>query len=257
MKKLLTFILSITLSIPAWCQDEKICPVGEFHSVVAGSTMELALQESSQPSVKIIADKALMPYIQVYVRSRVLYVDMDEKSIPSDVRKLYKGKNAPVPVTRVLVSAPSLFKVSGTGNALITSYGGVVADTLTLSDKSVARDILLRVPSPRVIMDRSAQASLSYSGEVISLELSGNADCTLSGETGTLSFRAERKARLNSLSCNSRRVKADMKGSSEARVHAEEFLFVNLTGGSALYYTGIPAISVDQILKSTFAPYEK
>ena len=117
MKKLLTFILSITLSIAAWSQDEKICPVGEFHSVVAGSTMELALQESSQPSVKIIADKALMPYIQVYVRSRVLYVDMDEKSIPSDVRKLYKGKNAPVPVTRVLVSAPSLFKVSGTGNA--------------------------------------------------------------------------------------------------------------------------------------------
>ena len=251
MKKLLTFILSITLSTAVWSQDEKICPVGEFHSVVAGSTMELALQESSQPSVKIIADKALMPYIQVYVRSRVLYVDMDEKSIPSDVRKLYKGKNAPVPVTRVLVSA------SGTGSALITSYGGVVADTLTLSDKSVARDILLRVPSPRVIMDRSAQATLSYSGEVISLELSGNADCTLSGETGTLSFRSERKARLNSLSCNSRRVKADMKGSSEACVHAEEFLFVNLTGGSALYYTGIPAITVDQILKSTFAPYEK
>lgn len=255
MKKLLVFILSITLSIAAWCQDEKICPVGEFHSVVAGSTMELTLQESSQFQVKVMADKALMPYIQVYVRSRVLYVDLDEKSIPSDVKKLYKGKNAPVPITRVLVSAPTLSKVTGTGSSLISSYGGVVTDTLSLTDKSLARDILLRVPSPIVQMEKSARATLSYSGEVISLELSGNADCTLSGETGTLSFRSERKARLNSLSCNSRRVKADMKGSSEACVHAEEFLFVNLTGGSALYYTGIPAITVDQILKSTFAPY--
>lgn len=255
MKKLLVFILSITLSIAAWSQDEKICPVGEFHSVVAGSTMELTLQESSQFQVKVMADKALMPYIQVYVRSRVLYVDLDEKSIPSDVKKLYKGKNAPVPITRVLVSAPTLSKVTGTGSSLISSYGGVVTDTLSLTDKSLARDILLRVPSPIVQMGKSARANLSYSGELITLELSGNAECNLSGEAGTLTLFAERRARLNSLECKAQRVKADMKGSSEATVRADEFLFVNLTGGSALYYSGLPTITVDQILKSTFAPY--
>lgn len=257
MKRLIVFILSITLSITAWSQDEKICPVGEFHAVVAGSTMELTLQESSQYQVKVMADKALMPYIQVYVRSRVLYVDLDEKSIPSDVRKLYKGKNAPVPVTRVLVSAPRLTKVTGTDSSIISSYGGIVADTLSLSDKSVARDILLRVPSPRVIMDKSARGSIIYSGEVISLELSGSAECNLSGETETLSFHSERKSRLNTLECKARRVKADMRGSSEAIVKADEFLFVNLTGGSALYYTGVPAITIDQVIKSTLAPYEE
>ena len=257
MKKFIASILSITLGIVSWAQDEKTCPVGEFHSVCVSDNMELALQESSRQDVKIFADKALMPYIQVYVRSQVLYIDMDEKSIPADVKKIYKGKNAPVAINRVLVSAPRLNRITGTQSALISSYGGVVADTLSLTDKAQAQGLLLKAPSPIVQMDKSARASLSYSGQVIALELGGSADCTLSGEAGTLTFQSEKKAHLNSLEFNAQRVKAQMKGWSEALVKAEEFLYVNLTGGSALYYAGVPAITIDQVIKSTLAPYEK
>lgn len=256
MKRLLLFILSITLGITAWSQDEKTCPVGEFHSICVGSSMELALQEGPRYNVKAIADKALMPYVQVYVRSQVLYIELDEKSIPSDVKKLYKGKNAPTPITRVLVSAPHLSKVTGTDNSLLASYGGVVADTLALTGKArTEENLLIKVASPIVQMDKNARASLSYSGEILHLELSGSSECTLSGEAGTLSISGEKRSRLDGLSFNAQRVKAQMKGWSEARVHAEEFLYVNLTGGSALYYTGVPAITIDQVIKSTLAPY--
>lgn len=266
MKRFIVFILSITLSVaalaqaayPAQLQKEKTFPVGEFHSLSASSRYEVTLQEGPC-GVKVNADEALFPYLQVYVRGGVLYLEADDKSIPSDVRKLYRGKNAPTPVVRAIVTMPATGTISLHQNAILSSHGDIVSDTLKLclEDKATVRDLKLSVRNAEISMARNSQADFHFTGAVLRLNLTGNARCKVGGESESFSFQADRNAKLSALEMKAPRVKADMKGSSEACVHAEEFLFVNLTGGSALYYTGIPAISVDQILKSTFAPYEK
>lgn len=266
MKRLIVFILSITLGViasaqaayPTQLQKEKTFPVGEFHSLSASSRYEVTLQEGPC-GVKVNADEALFPYLQVYVRGGVLYLEADAKSIPSDVKKIYRGKNAPTPVVHAIVTMPATGTISLHQNAVLNSFGEVASDTLRLylEDKASVQNLRLNVRNAEVFMSRNAQADFQFTGAVLQLNLSGNARCKVHGESETFSFRADRNAALNALEMNAPRVKADMKGSCEASVRADHFLSVRLTGGSTLYYSGFPTIQVDEILRSTFAPYKE
>ena len=42
------------------------------------------------------------------MRSKTLFITYDEKAVPKDIKKLYKGKNAPKPVFRAVISLPEL-----------------------------------------------------------------------------------------------------------------------------------------------------
>ena len=266
MKRFIVFILSITLGVaalaqtayPTQLQEEKTIPVGQFHSLSVSSRFEVTLQDGPC-SVKVTADQALFPYLQVYVRGGVLYLEADDKSIPSDVRKLYRGKNAPTPVVRAIVTLPATGTVSLHQNAILSSHGEIVSDTLKLclEDKASVRDLKLSVRNAEISMARNSQADFHFSGAVLRLNLTGNARCKVEGESESFSFQADRNARLSALEMKAPRVKADMKGSSEATILADNLLSVRLAGGCALYYTGFPTIQVDEILRSTFAPYKE
>lgn len=285
MKRFIAVILSVTLSIvafgqelyPSQPQEEKSYGVGEFESLCVSDSFEVTLQEG-RCGVMVNADKALMPYIQVYVRSGVLYIDMDEKSIPNDVKRIYRGKDAPIAITHAVVTAPAFAVISATQNAVLTSNGTVFADSLRmeLTDKACVRNFKLEMEEGKLVMNKNSQAMLTLQsekqldvilegkaqlrlqnkGNVLQAQLSGSSEASLAGEADTFSFTVSRYAHLESLDLKATRVKAEMNNGGHAIVRAEELLNVKLAGGSTLYYTGVPAIQIDEILKSTFAPYK-
>lgn len=324
MKRLFALILSIaTINVAAFAQplypnqlqDEKTYPVGTFGSLCISDNFEVTLQDG-RCNVKVNADKALMPYIQVYVREGVLYIELDEKSIPSDVKRIYKGRNAPVATTRAVVTVPALSQLTARQNAVLSGNGTIYADSLKLNieDKAAVHGLQLETESAKITLGKSAQADFSltsksqlevetshsselklkykaqnlvlnlagsssnvlegesstvtvnasgsakchadHKGNVMVLNLRGGTECSFAGEVSDITLDADRNASLDALQMKAQRVKADLSGWSEAYVHAEEFLSVNLSGGCALYYTGVPAIQVGKIIKSTFAPYE-
>ena len=57
-------------------------------------------------SATLTVDSVLADYIQTYVKKNVLYITIDKKSLPSEVKKLYKGRKAVVPILNVVVSTP-------------------------------------------------------------------------------------------------------------------------------------------------------
>ena len=281
MKRILVSILSIALSTAAWAQapqmqEEKSYPVTGFESVTVGSHFEATLQEG-RCNVKVNADKALLPYVQVYVREGVLYIDLDEKSIPSDVKKIYRGKNAPVPVVSAIVTLPSAKILTACESALLKSNGSVFADSILvcIEDKATVRDFKLEAEKATVTLTKSAQAYFSlespdatliceggsrcevaFKGALLKADLNGTSRCAVTGEAESFSFQSKRFAKLDALQLTAPRIKADMKGASEACIQADGSLSVHLTGGSELYYTGFPTIQVDEIIHSTFAPYK-
>lgn len=285
MKRVIALIASITLSViaiaqelyPSQPQEEKSYGVGEFKEICVSDSFEVTLQEG-RCAVKVNADKALIPYILVYVRSGVLNIELDEKSVPSDVKRIYRGKNAPVAIKRAIVTVPDLAGITGKDNAVIGSNGKVFSDSLqlTLTDKATARSLKIEAVSATLSMDKSCQADLvmecenrldvhqegrsrlklQYKGNVLTTRLGGSAEASLSGQADNFSFTTARFSHLESLDLKATRVKAEMNSGSHAIVNAQELLNVKLSGGSTLYYTGIPAIQIDEILRSTFAPYE-
>lgn len=186
--------------------------------VSANGDFEVTLSKGSY-GVRLTTDKNLTPYVQVYVRSNTLYLTYDEKSVPKDIKKLYKGKNASQPVFRAVVSMPQLNGINLDDNVILSSaeafYGSDVV--ITLTDKAQVRNLTVQGNSITVDMKKNAQAALTLTADKkmevttddkailklaekareITLNAKGNSDNALSGEGEILNLNLSEKTTSN------------------------------------------------------------
>lgn len=222
--KLLCFaVLASAFAFPSRAQfvnhlEETTLPVGEFTMVSANGDFEVTLSKGSY-GVRLTTDKNLTPYVQVYVRSNTLYLTYDEKSVPKDIKKLYKGKNASQPVFRAVVSMPQLNGINLDDNVILSSaeafYGSDVV--ITLTDKAQVRNLNVQGNSITVDMKKNTQAALTLTADKkmevttddkailklaekareITLNAKGNSDNALSGEGEILNLNLSEKTTSN------------------------------------------------------------
>lgn len=186
-KMLVLAIASITLLLAAPAAraqytsqlEEKTIPVGEFSGIEVAGDFEVTL--SNGPCVaKVTVDKMLSPYVQVYVRGKVLHITYDSKAVPKDVRQLYKGRNAPKPVFRASVSMPELSSLFLGGNAIL-NCGDVLECKLTtdidIQDKAQLKNLNIKAGSVNVNLKKQAQAAISIDAvNKAELRTEGNAN---------------------------------------------------------------------------------
>lgn len=323
VKVLLVITCIFTLGVLASAQpvtsyttqlEEKSLPVGEFSTVNVVDDFEITLTKGSY-GVKVSTDKVLAPYVQVYVRSKTLYISYDEKSVPKDTKKLFKGKNAPKPVFRAIVYLPQLNGLQLSNNASVyatDSFNGS-SFRLEMSDKAQLKTLTLECTDASINMkknslatlvvnaqnqvevnlDNNANLKLTGNAAALALNTNGNAqlltagDCNtaelklagssdteaglnvkeqlklfatgsaelrLNGSVPKMELTAEKSCKLDATKFSTALLAAGMSGSARIDIAVEENLDATLVGGSALYYSGTPAITIGKIIKSTLAP---
>ena len=222
-KLLCLAVLASAFAFPSRAQfvnhlEETTLPVGEFTMVSANGDFEVTLSKGSY-GVRLTTDKNLTPYVQVYVRSNTLYLTYDEKSVPKDIKKLYKGKNASQPVFRAVVSMPQLNGIELDDNVILSSaeafYGSDIV--ISLTDKAQIRNLTVQGNSITVNMKKNAQAALTLTADKkmevttddkailklaekareITLNAKGNSDNALSGEGEILNLNLSEKTTSN------------------------------------------------------------
>lgn len=222
-KLLCLAVLASAFAFPSRAQfvnhlEESTLPVGEFTMVSANGDFEVTLSKGSY-GVRLTTDKNLTPYVQVYVRSNTLYLTYDEKSVPKDIKKLYKGKNASQPVFRAVVSMPQLNGIELDDNVILSSaeafYGSDIV--ISLTDKAQIRNLTVQGNSITVNMKKNAQAALTLTADKkmevttddkailklaekareITLNAKGNSDNALSGEGEILNLNLSEKTTSN------------------------------------------------------------
>lgn len=222
-KLLFLAVLASAFAFPSRAQfvnhlEESTLPVGEFTMVSANGDFEVTLSKGSY-GVRLTTDKNLTPYVQVYVRSNTLYLTYDEKSVPKDIKKLYKGKNASQPVFRAVVSMPQLNGIELDDNVILSSaeafYGSDIV--ISLTDKAQIRNLTVQGNSITVNMKKNAQAALTLTADKkmevttddkailklaekareITLNAKGNSDNALSGEGEILNLNLSEKTTSN------------------------------------------------------------
>ena len=222
-KLLCLAVLASAFAFPSRAQfvnhlEESTLPVGEFTMVSASGDFEVTLSKGSY-GVRLTTDKNLTPYVQVYVRSNTLYLTYDEKSVPKDIKKLYKGKNASQPVFRAVVSMPQLNGIELDDNVILSSaeafYGSDIV--ISLTDKAQVRNLTVQGNSITVNMKKNAQAALTLTADKkmevttddkailklaekareITLKAKGNSDNALSGEGEILNLNLSEKTTSN------------------------------------------------------------
>lgn len=214
--------------------EEKTLPVGEFSSVSVTDDFEVTLVKGAY-SVRVTSVKELAPYVQVYVRAKVLYIAYDEKSVPKDIKKLFKGRGAAEPVFRAVVCLPELNGVTLANNATLMStdeFSGVNFE-MSLGDKSQVKNLTLRAGNVTVNMKKNAQAALNLKADNrMELNTDGNANLKLNGSAMELSMNAQGSSEV-AVTGDFRTSTLSMAGSAKGVVSQKADKTLLQMGGSA------------------------
>ena len=202
------FVSAFMLTTVAFAQDQetftiqledKTLPVGEFNAVNVTGDFEVTL-EKGDCGVRLTVDNALSPYVQVYVRAKTLYIGYDDKSVPKDVKKLYKAKNASKPTFRAVVTMPEIGTITAGENAVINSSVEFPAEFLqvNLSDKAVIKSLSVASTTAAITMTKNAQAVISVKAEdKVELTNDGGTNIKLSANTNSLSVNGNGNATIS------------------------------------------------------------
>lgn len=177
-------------TLAAQLEDKEI-PLSEFNSIDVEDNFEVTLVKGTY-GMRLTVDKELAPYVEKYVKSRTLHLSYDVKSVPKEVKKLYKGKNAIAPVFRAVISLPELEAITLSDNATVTGTEVFNADkfTLTLSDKSVLKSLTVNARTAYLVLHKNAQA-------VLDLNVEGSAELIADGNSSIKLTATARELAIN------------------------------------------------------------
>ena len=220
-------------SLSAQLSDRDIM-VSEFNAINVSDDFEVTVSRGSY-GVRLTVDKDLAPYVEVYVRSKTLYVSYDEKAVPKDLRKLYRGKGGLTPVFRVMAYTPELQSVSLSDNATLTGVDEFTTGDfeLTAAGKSQVKNLSVAAASAKVILrknavatlnlktdrgievntDNNANLKLTFTGREFVLNADGSSTVVADGPTNSLSLMTGGSSQV-SVTSETEKVDLTTEGSS-------------------------------------------
>lgn len=208
----------------------------EFDAISVSDGFKVTMVEKDGYNAKFKVSDALESYIECYVKGGTLYIGLDDKSVPKEVKKSFKGKNSDEPVLEATVYVPSLNSVtlsddctfscgndlkagkfrldlSGTSSAANLNVSAESA-VISVSKKAKLSSFNIKVEDKVTVNgDGSASAVIEYSAKTLEINNAGSADLAINGQCGSASVSTAGSAKL-SLSGKAASLKVTGKGGS-------------------------------------------
>lgn len=213
---LITLFVGLSAS-PLFGQSVREIPLenlSAFHSIEVGGEFVLDIQYGKQYRVQLSVEELFADYVMNSVMDSTLSVTLDERHVPAEVRRQFRGKDVAQPVFRVnvtmpetlrslklssraillsaddLVVDPASFELLVTDNARVSSLAfgsGRVALSL---DKKADVKMSVTCDSLSVRQAGTAALELTHHSQVSAFELSGSSTLSVKGETGLLKLNS-------------------------------------------------------------------
>ena len=226
-------------SLTAQLEDKEI-PVSEFNSLQVSNAFDVTVAKGAY-GVKLTVDKDLAPYIEVYVKAKTLYLSYDEKSVPKEIRKLYKGKGGLTPVFRVVAYTPELLSVSLSDNATFSSMEEYTASQFELSaaGKSQVKNLSVTASSAKIALKKNANAVVTLKTDRgVEVSTENNANLKLTATGNEMVVNAEGSSVVIA-SGPSRSINVFSSGSAQVTISSDtEKVNVTSEGSSKVVLTG-------------------
>ena len=174
-----------------------------FDAIEASDGFKVSTSASDNYSVKLTVDDALESYVECYVRSGVLHIGLDDKNIPKDIRRQYKGRNSGDPTLVAVVSMPTLKSLALNDDSEFINSTNLSGDNFSLTMGGESRINDLKIVARTVNLNLSKNAKLS------------NANVTTEGD---LTLITDGKS-IVTLNCAAENVSISAAGSSEINLN--------------------------------------
>jgi len=165
MKKIIMSLISaLALMMVANAQKPvvHILEYESFNNVKVSDDFIVKLVSADKYMVRTTVDGRIESYVKAYVQNGTLYISLDRKSFPSDIKKALRVKGAPAPILEVEISFPSLESMEMGGNSILHRSDVLYTESfkLTVNDKARVDKIYIDCNTAEVILSKNAYADV-------------------------------------------------------------------------------------------------
>ena len=167
--------LTLALAISGFAQTRSIeHDFSPFDAIEASSGFKVSTSASDNYGVKLTVDDALESYVECYVRGGVLHIGLDDKNIPKDIKRQYKGRNSGDPTLVATVYMPTLKSLTLNDESEFVNSTNLSGDrfTLTMGGSSKINDLK--------IVAKIVSLNLAKSAKLTNANVTAEGDLTLS-----------------------------------------------------------------------------
>ena len=157
-----------------------------FTNVKVSDNFIVKLVSSDKYMVRTTIDGRLENYVKAYVLNGTLYITLERKSFPSDLKKALRVKGAPAPVMEVEISFPSIEALELEGNAILHRSDVLYSDTfkLMVNDKARVDKIYLDCNTAEIILAKNAYADVESRAAELLYVITSNASKAVVKQAG-------------------------------------------------------------------------
>lgn len=165
MKKIIMSLISaLALMIVANAQKPvvHILEYESFNNVKVSDDFIVKLVSADKYMVRTTVDGRIESYVKAYVQNGTLYISLDRKSFPSDLKKALRVKGAPAPILEVEISFPSIESMEMGGNSILHRSDVIYSEyfKLTVNEKARVDKIYVDCNTAEVILSKNAYADV-------------------------------------------------------------------------------------------------
>ncbi len=155
-----------------------------------GGSFVVSLVEGDSYGVSMDVSEEFSEFMAADIVDSVLVLSVDEKKDLSEIWKQFRGRNAPSPVFRAVVTTPRVLKtLSLGGNAVLDSLGNVLdsaAVSLSIKDNATATGLSVHSSSVSLTLSKKARADMSVVCDTARVTVSGSSDLRLGCSASSL-----------------------------------------------------------------------
>lgn len=207
MKKIIMSLISaLALMMVANAQKPvvHILEYESFNNVKVSDDFIVKLVSADKYMVRTTVDGRIESYVKAYVQNGTLYISLDRKSFPSDLKKALRVKGAPAPILEVEISFPSLESIEMGGNSILHRSDVIYSEyfKLTVNEKARVDKIYVDCNTAEVILSKNAYADVETRASEMLYVIASNSSKAVVKQSG-------------------KNLKIDAAGSSEVSAIAE------------------------------------
>ena len=241
--KLLAFSAALIIAVTSSAQTKEIThDFSRFNSVAVSDDFQITLVRSNSYSATIYVDNPLSEYVETYVRGKVLHINFNEKAVPKETKKLYKGRSALTASFRATIYVPDLESIELTDGASLVSSDEFDASRLSinLTDKASIKSLNVRCNSADINLKKNSNAILKIQADnKISAATEGSSLLKVSGTAADFTADSAGSSTLTSEVMATATLTLSSAGSSNLKVTSDtDRAFIVASRSSKLFLTG-------------------
>lgn len=297
MKKLFVFAAGLLLSVAALAQTKDIeYNYSSFSKIAASNDFQVSLVTSgSDYKLSLQVEGAYAEYVVANVNNGTLEISLDEKGVPSEVKKAYKGKTPtfkavvtmPVPPKEINIKDKVVFdsvwplelvdalNINASDNSVVKPMT-VTGDLLYINlDKKASAEVVFKEGSKvsavgsgnsklnlnvqakevEVAVNANAETNLKCESESLDYTAKGTSKSAINGSTYYAGFTVTGTANVNAINLETPEANIAMNGLCSLSESASEKVKLSVTGGANLSFNNNPTFEIENIKNSSVVRY--